>query len=214
MQFDRSQLLLYAITDRNCIGQRDFFAAIEQALRGGVTILQLREKGADDAALTETAKRVKAVCAAYNVPLIVNDNYRAALAAGADGVHVGIEDTSVAEIRRAAGDGFIIGATAKTVEQARRAEAEGADYLGVGAVFPSPTKTDAIRITAEQFREIRASVSIPAVAIGGISMENLHGLAPLHADGFAVVSAVFAAEDITERCKMLKQTAAETASAE
>lgn len=214
MPFDRSQLLLYAITDRGCIGQRDFFDAIEQALRGGITILQLREKGAGEAALIETAKRVKKLCAAYSVPLIVNDNYRAALAAGADGVHVGIEDASVAEIRRAAGEGFIIGATAKTVAQAQRAEAEGADYLGVGAVFPSPTKTNAIRITPEQFREIKASVQIPAVAIGGISLENLPQLAPLHADGFAVVSAVFAAEDITARCKMLKQTAAETASAE
>lgn len=202
---DRDKLLLYAITDRALIGSRSTEDAVKAALRGGARIIQLREKGLPHDALVAEAKRVLAVCRRYGALLIVNDDYRAAIEAGADGVHVGIEDASVAEIRRAAGDGFIIGATAKTVEQARRAEAEGADYLGVGAVFPSPTKTDAIRITAEQFREIRASVSIPAVAIGGISMENLHELAPLHADGFAVVSAVFAAEDITERCKMLKQ---------
>ena len=214
MQFERSQLLLYAITDRECIGRRDFYDAVEQALAGGVTMLQLRDKGAGEAALIAEAKKLRQLCAAYGVPLIVNDNYRAALAAGADGVHVGIEDAPVAEIRRTAGKQFIIGATAKTVAQAQRAEAEGADYLGVGAVFASPTKTNAIRITPEQFRAIKASVRIPAVAIGGISMENLPQLAPLHADGFAVVSAVFAAEDITARCKMLKQTAAETASAE
>ena len=214
MQFERSQLLLYAITDRECIGQRDFYDAVEQALAGGVTMLQLRDKGAGEAALIAEAQKLRQLCAAYGVPLIVNDNYRAALAAGADGVHVGIEDAPVAEIRRTAGKQFIIGATAKTVAQAQRAEAEGADYLGVGAVFASPTKTNAIRITPEQFRAIKASVRIPAVAIGGISMENLPQLAPLHADGFAVVSAVFAAEDITARCKMLKQTAAETASAE
>lgn len=202
---DRDKLLLYAITDRALIGSRSTEDAVEAALAGGARIIQLREKGLPHDALVAEAKRVLAVCRRYGALLIVNDDYRAAIEAGADGVHVGIGDASVAEIRRAAGDGFIIGATAKTVEQARRAEAEGADYLGVGAVFPSPTKTDAIRITAEQFREIRASVSIPAVAIGGISMENLHGLAPLHADGFAVVSAVFGAEDITERCKMLKQ---------
>ncbi len=210
---EKKQLLLYAITDRCCIGQRDFFQTIEQALQGGVTILQLREKNADRKALIETAKKVKRICEKYGVPLIVNDDYLAAAEAGADGVHVGIEDASVAEIRKYAGKDFIIGATAKTVGQAKRAEAEGADYLGVGAVFPSPTKTNAVRITAEQFREIKASVCIPAVAIGGISMENLPQLSELKADGFAVISAVFGAEDVTKRCEMLKRIAADTASA-
>ncbi|MBR3267817.1 MAG: thiamine phosphate synthase [Oscillospiraceae bacterium] len=210
---EKKQLLLYAITDRSCIGQRDFFQTIEQALQGGVTILQLREKNADRKALIETAKKVKRICEKFGVPLIVNDDYLAAAEAGADGVHIGIEDASVAEIRKYAGKDFIIGATAKTVGQAKRAEAESADYLGIGAVFPSPTKTNAVRITAEQFREIKASVSIPAVAIGGISMENLPQLSELKADGFAVISAVFGAEDVTKRCEMLKRIAADTASA-
>ena len=131
---------LYAITDRGAIGQRDFYEAIEAALKGGATILQLREKGLDEVSLIEEAKKVKKICSRYGVPLIINDNYKAAVAAGADGVHVGIEDAPVAEIRSKAGSGFIIGATAKTVEQAKAAQAAGADYLGVGAVFPSPTK--------------------------------------------------------------------------
>ncbi len=205
MTFDTSQLRLYAITDRGCIGQRDLLSCIEDALRGGVTILQLREKGLPEDALIEEAVQVKQLCQKYGVPLIINDNYRAALEAGADGVHVGIEDAPVAEIRRLAGEGFIIGATAKTVAQAQKAQAEGADYLGIGAVFPSPTKQNAIRITGEQFREIKGSVTLPAVAIGGISQDNLPTLRGLGADGFALVSAVFAQTDITNACQTLRQ---------
>ncbi len=205
MTFDTSQLLLYAITDRGCIGQRDLLSCIEDALRGGVTILQLREKGLPEDALIEEAVQVKQLCQKYGVPLIINDNYHAALEAGADGVHVGIEDAPVAEIRRLAGEGFIIGATAKTVAHAQKAQAEGADYLGIGAVFPSPTKQNAIRITGEQFREIKNSVRLPAVAIGGISQDNLPTLRGLGADGFALVSAVFAQTDITNACQTLRQ---------
>ena len=205
MTFDTSQLLLYAITDRGCIGQRDLLSCIEDALRGGVTILQLREKGLPEDELIEEAVQVRKLCQKYGVPLIINDNYRAALEAGADGVHVGIEDSPVSEIRRLAGEDFIIGATAKTVAQAQKAQAEGADYLGIGAVFPSPTKQNAIRITGEQFREIKGSVTLPAVAIGGISQDNLPTLRGLGADGFALVSAVFAQTDITNACQTLRQ---------
>ena len=213
MNLKREDLLLYAITDRGCIGGRDMLCCIEEALRGGATILQLREKGISHEELVGLAKSVKAVCARYGVPLIVNDDYRAALESGADGVHVGIEDAPVSEIRRLAGEGFIIGATAKTVEQAKRAEAEGADYLGIGAVFPSPTKKNAIRITAEQFRVIKGSTSLPAVAIGGISRENLPTLRSLGADGFALVSAIFGQEDIKTACEDLKQLAADNITA-
>ena len=203
MKLESEKLRFYAITDRNCIGRRDFLTAIEAALEGGVTMLQLREKGLPERELIEEAVRVKALCKRYSVPLIINDNYRAALEAGADGVHVGIEDAPVAEIRKLAGDGFIIGATAKTIGQAQTAQAAGADYLGIGAVFPSPTKQNAIRITAAQFREIRESVTLPAVAIGGITLENLRELEGIGADGFALVSAVFAQEDITSACRAL-----------
>ena len=191
---------LYAITDRGAIGQRDFYEAIEAALKGGATILQLREKGLDEVSLTEEAKKVKNICSRYGVPLIINDNYKAAIAAGVDGVHVGIEDAPVAEIRSKAGSGFIIGATA---------QAAGADYLGVGAVFPSPTKKNAIRITNEQLREIAASVDIPVTAIGGISKSNMTELKGCGADGAALVSAIFAAENIETECRELKKLSQE-----
>ena len=139
------------------------------------------------------------------MPLIINDNVVVALKSGADGVHVGIEDAPVADIRKKVGKDFIIGATAKTVEQAKNAEAAGADYLGVGAVFPSPTKKNAIRITNEQLKEICSSVSIPAVAIGGISRDNVLEIKGGGMDGIAVVSAIFAAEDIQTATADLKE---------
>ncbi len=203
----RNELLLYAITDRGCIGQRDLYTAIEDACKGGAAIIQLREKHADTNKLIETAKRAAEICHRYGVRLIVNDDWKAALAAGADGVHVGITDAPVAEIRKQVPDDFIIGATAKTVEQAQLAESSGADYLGVGAVFPSPTKKDAIRITPEQFRDIAGSVRIPAVAIGGITKENITDLQGLGAAGAAVVSAVFGAADIERAAAEMKRLA-------
>lgn len=206
-RISRSELLLYAITDRGCIARRDLLTAIADACRGGATIIQLREKNASASKLIATAKQATAVCHRYGVRLIVNDDWRAAIAAGADGVHVGITDAPVAEIRKAAPAGFIIGATAKTVEQAQLAEQSGADYLGVGAVFPSPTKTDAIRITSEQFRTIAGSVQIPAVAIGGISKANISSLQGIGAAGAAVVSAVFGEPDIERAAAEMKQLA-------
>lgn len=196
MKFKSEQLSLYAITDRNCLKGRNIAEQVEQAILGGVTCIQLREKNLSTKKLFEEAEEVLKICRQYGVPLIINDDYKAAVAIGADGVHVGIEDAPVAEIRRFAGEDFIIGATAKTVEQARFAEISGADYIGVGAVFPSPTKKNAIRITPEKLREICASVSIPAVAIGGITDENVSGIKNCGQSGIAVVSAIFAAEDV------------------
>ena len=151
------------------------------------------------------------LCHRYGVPLIINDNVDVALVSGAYGVHVGIEDAPVQQIRRRTGSDFIIGATAKTVEQARLAEASGADYLGVGAVFPSPTKKTAIRITNAQLREICASVRIPAVAIGGINAENALEICGCGARGIAVVSAIFAAQDIRTAAAALRTIAAQVA---
>ena len=203
MQFNKEMLKLYAITDRTWLGGRSLEEAVEQAILGGVTCVQIREKGLDDDELVEAASKLADVCHKYNVPLIVNDNYLAALKSGADGVHVGIEDAPVKEIRRIAGRNFIIGATAKTVEQAKLAETEGADYLGVGAVFPSPTKKNAVRITPEKLREICDSVKIPAVAIGGISHENVHEIDGCGQAGIAVVSAIFAADNIKKAAEEL-----------
>ena len=209
MRFERDMLLLYAVTDRAWTGKQSLDEQVEEALQGGVTLVQLREKRLSKEQLIEEARRITALCHRYGVPLIVNDDYEAALAAGADGVHVGIEDAPVVAIRARAGKNFIIGATAKTVEQAQRAEREGADYLGVGAVFPSPTKQSAIRITNEQLREICASVTIPAVAIGGITQKNVASLRGGGMAGIAVVSAIFGADDILAAARLLKERAIE-----
>lgn len=209
MIFRPEMLTLYAVTDRDCLKGRDLAQQAKLALQGGATCLQLREKGMTTDELADTARELLTICRRYGVPLIVNDDYKAALLSGADGVHVGIEDTSVAEIRREAGDKLIIGATAKTVEQAKRAEAEGADYLGVGAVFPSPTKKNAIRITPEQLREICGSVSIPAVAIGGINASNIGEIKGCGQRGAAVVSAIFAAEDVKAAAAELRRLSEE-----
>ena len=196
MIFSRDSLLLYAVTDRSWLGERSLCEQVELAIQGGVTCVQLREKNMDEDEMIEEAAALRKVCHSYGVPLIVNDNWHAALKAGADGVHVGIEDSPVAEIRRIAGSNFIIGATAKTVQQAQDAENAGADYLGVGAVFPSPTKKNAVRITRDMLREICGSVKIPSVAIGGITLENVSEIAGCGEAGIAVVSAVFAADDV------------------
>ena len=207
MRFDREMLRLYAVTDRAWVGRQTLSEQIEDALRGGVTLVQLREKNLSKEEFVAEAKAVLALCRQYGVPLIINDRLDVALESGADGVHVGIEDAPVSEIRRQAGPDFIIGATAKTVAQARAAQTAGADYLGVGAVFPSPTKRNAIRITAEALREICSSVSIPAVAIGGISAENAPSLKGCGMAGIAVVSAIFGASDIQQAAAGLRALA-------
>ena len=207
MRFDREMLRLYAVTDRAWVGRQTLSEQIEDALRGGVTLVQLLEKNLSKEKFVAEAKAVLALCRQYGVPLIINDRLDVALESGADGVHVGIEDAPVSEIRRQAGPDFIIGATAKTVAQAQAAQAAGADYLGVGAVFPSPTKRNAIRITAEALREICSSVSIPAVAIGGISAENAPSLKGCGMAGIAVVSAIFGASDIQQAAAGLRALA-------
>lgn len=207
MRFDREMLRLYAVTDRAWVGRQTLSEQIEDALRGGVTLVQLREKNLAKEEFVAEAKAVLALCRQYGVPLIINDRLDVALESGADGVHVGIEDAPVSEIRRQTGPDFIIGATAKTVAQAQAAQAAGADYLGVGAVFPSPTKRNAIRITSEVLREICGSVSIPAVAIGGITAENAPSLRGCGMAGIAVVSAIFGAADITQAAAGLRTLA-------
>ena len=179
------------------------------ALEGGVGFLQLREKNLCEKDFIKKAVEVKKICDRYNVPLIINDNVNVAVESGAAGVHVGADDMPVSEIRKMTGDKLIIGATAKTVEQAKKAEAEGADYLGVGAVFISGTKKNAIRITKEDLKAITSSVSIPCVAIGGITSENVTQLKNSGICGIAVVSAIFGAENITSACKILKKKALE-----
>lgn len=205
MQFYKNSLLLYAVTDRAWTGRQTLAEQVEDALQGGVTCIQLREKQLNEDDFIREAIEIRAICHRYGVPLIINDNIRVARESGADGIHVGQEDCSANEVRKLFGRDFIIGTTAKTVEQAQRAQEDGADYLGVGAVFPSPTKTNALRITNEQLKTICASVSIPAVAIGGISLENMTEIAGCGMSGIAVISAVFAAEDIRAASAELKR---------
>ena len=205
MKFNEKMLLLYAVTDRAWVGKQTLLEQIEDALKGGAPIVQLREKKLEEERFVEEAVQGRELCHKYHVPLIINDHVEVALRSGADGVHVGIEDAPVAEIRKRVSADFIIGATCKTVEQAKIAEAAGADYMGVGAVFPSPTKTNAVRITNEQLREIIASVSIPAVAIGGISYDNVCQIKGSSVSGVAVVSAIFGAGDIEKATALLKE---------
>ncbi len=206
MKFDKKMLLLYGVTDRE-YGAQTLYEQVEEALRGGVTILQLREKNLVKKEFVQEAIEIKKICNKYKVPLIINDNLDVAVESGADGVHVGIEDMEVSEIRKRVSEDFIIGATAKTVEQAQKAEREGANYLGVGAVFPSPTKKNAKRITTNQLKEITGSVSIPAVAIGGITLDNMMEIRGGGMCGIAVVSAIFGEKDIFHAAENLKREA-------
>ncbi len=205
MRLEKEMLQLYAITNRKDESREQFSESIEKALQGGVTVLQLREKNISADELIEETAALKKICDTYNVPLIINDNVEIAIKCNADGVHVGADDMPVSEIRKRAGRDFIIGATAKTVEQAQKAEREGADYLGVGAVFSSPTKTEAKRITKEQLSEITKAVNIPVVAIGGIDADNITELHNTGISGVAVISALFSAEDVESRAALLKQ---------
>ena len=204
MQFHKNMLMLYAVTDRSWTGRQTLYEQVEAALRGGVTMVQLREKDLTEDEFEAEARDLLKLCHRWQVPLIINDNVNLALRIRADGAHVGSEDTPVSEIRSRAPKDFIIGATAKTVAQAQTAQQAGADYLGVGAVFPSPTKSNALRITPALLREICSSVTIPVAAIGGIGLENLDQLQGCGMAGIAVVSAVFAAEDIQSAAARLR----------
>lgn len=203
MRIEKERMLLYAVTDRAWTGQRTLEEQVEAALKGGVTIVQLREKHLDDDAFLEEAIRVKQICDRFQVPLIINDRADIALKCGAAGVHVGQEDEGILEVRRLAGDKLIVGVSAHNVEEALKAQEQGADYLGVGAVFGSATKTDAKPLDKGTLRAITQAVSIPVVAIGGITRENLPKLSETGIDGVALVSAIFAAKDITRECQEL-----------
>lgn len=204
MRCDKRHMRLYAVTDRAWTGKRTLYQQVEAALRGGVTCVQLREKALDEAAFLQEAKELCALCRRYGVPFIVNDSVEIALACGADGVHVGQEDLAAGEVRRRVGEDMILGVSVHTVEEARRAVRDGADYLGLGAVFPTSTKADADVMPRETLRAIRGAVDVPTVAIGGISRGNLLQLSGSGVDGAALVSAIFSAEDIEGTCRELR----------
>ena len=198
-------MLLYAVTDRAWTGKQTLYQQVEQALKGGVTCVQLREKNLDEAAFLAEAREIGGLCRSYGVPFIVNDSVEIALACGADGVHVGQSDLDAGQVRALVGGRLMIGVSARTVEAALRAQRSGADYLGVGAVFGTSTKPDARAVSRQTLKEICAAVDIPVVAIGGISRDNILELSDTDVDGVALVSAIFAAEDIEGRCRELKE---------
>ena len=203
MKLNENMLRLYAVTDRSWLRGETIFDQVEAAIRGGATLIQLREKELPFDAFLDEAIEMKALCERCNVPLIINDNVEIALRSGADGVHVGQDDMRAADIRKMAGRNLIVGVTAKTVEQALDAQAAGADYLGSGAVFGSSTKTNARPMTRETLSAICAAVDIPVVAIGGINRNNISELRGTGISGVAVVSGIFAAEDIEAECRLL-----------
>ncbi len=210
MKCGKKDLLLYAVTDRSWLGGDTLYSQVEAAIKGGVTFAQLREKELDQEHFLEEAKEIKKLCRKYKIPFVINDNVEIALAMDADGVHVGQSDMEAGDVRAKLGADKIIGVSAQTVEQALLAEARGADYLGVGAVFHTGSKADADDISHETLREICRAVKIPVIAIGGINRENVSELAGSGICGIAVISAIFAAADIEEAARELK-TATEKA---
>lgn len=206
----KEALRLYAVTDNAWLGERPLTACVAEALAGGATFVQLRDKQADEAALRAEAAELLELCRTAGVPFVINDNVEAALAVGADGVHVGQEDMACERARALLGPEALIGVSTQTVEQARAAQAAGADYLGVGGVRGTATKPEAGVLTPEQFRAIVAAVDIPVVAIGGINAETMPLLADLNVDGAAVVSAIFAADDIENATRELSRIIDET----
>ena len=203
MKCEKKTMLLYAVTDRACVGKQTLMEQVEDALKGGATCIQLREKELDDENFLQEAVEMKQLCEKYQVPFIINDNVEIAVKCNADGIHVGQSDMEAGNVREVVGEKMILGVSAQTVEQAVAAEKAGADYLGVGAVFNTTTKLDACEVPHDTLKAICEAVSIPVVAIGGISKANILELSGSGVDGVALVSAIFAAEDIEAECKEL-----------
>lgn len=203
----KQQLLLYAITDRTWLEGNSLYEAVEESLKGGVTCLQLREKALDTERFLEEARQLKPLCRSYGVPFIVNDNVDIALKSDADGVHIGQSDGDVFGTRARIGHDKILGVSAATVKEALEAERAGADYLGVGAVFPTNSKSDAESVSLDTLKAIRNAVSVPVVAIGGITLDNVSLLIDSGICGIAVISAIYAQKDIQNAAERLRAKA-------
>ena len=203
MRLDKKYMQLYAVTDRAWTGNKTLYEQIKEALENGVTCVQLREKNLDEASFIEEAKKISVLCRQYNIPFIVNDNVNVAIASNADGIHIGQEDMGLKDVRKIVGENMIIGISAHTVEEAKFAQENGADYIGIGAVFETSTKNDVDVIPYEKVKSICDAVDMPKVAIGGINAENILKLKGSKIDGVAVVSAIFGAKDIGKATKEL-----------
>ena len=204
-RLDKKDLLLYAVTDRHWLNGRTLYEVVKESLEGGATFIQLREKEMDTEHFLEEAKEIKKLCEEYKVPFVINDNVDIAKEIDADGVHVGQSDMEAGDVRAELGPDKIIGVSAQTVEQAILAEQRGADYLGVGAVFPTGSKADACEVSHETLKDICNAVSIPVIAIGGITVDNTPILKGTGICGIAVISAIYAANDIPAATAKLKE---------
>ncbi|MBO7691436.1 MAG: thiamine phosphate synthase [Methanobrevibacter sp.] len=196
---------VYLVTDRRNKTDEEFLNIIEEAIKGGTTIVQLREKTASTKEFYELALRVKKITSRYGVPLLINDRIDIALAVDSEGVHIGQDDMPADIAREIIGDDKILGVSASTVEEAKKAEMDSADYIGSGAVFPTATKDDADSVSKEELKEIVDSIDIPVVAIGGITVKNANTLKGSGIAGFSVVSAIMSAEDPKEASRKLKE---------
>ena len=205
MKCDKNSLLLYAVTDRSWTGERTLYEQVEAAIKGGVTFIQLREKELDNESFVDEALKIKSICSEYNIPFVINDNVHVAMEINADGVHVGQNDMTAKEVRRLIGKDKILGVSVQNVEQAILAQNQGADYLGVGAVFHTDSKSDADHVSYETLKQICNSVKIPVVAIGGIGVNNVSELKGSGISGIAVISAIFGADDIQLAAKELRR---------
>ena len=197
---------IYLVTDHNCLKEREFLGCIEEALRGGVTLVQLREKNVDGGIFLQRALAVKNLCDKYNVPLLVNDRIDIALACKAAGVHLGQDDIPPSVARSILGPDAIIGVSAHSCEEALAAEKDGADYLGVGAVFQTNSKDDASEVGLNMLKEIRKISKLPIVGIGGINAQNYAQVVEAGAQGAAIISGILAAENIENEVIKIKRT--------
>lgn len=203
MKCNKNMMLLYAVTNSKLPSKLPLMEQVEAALKGGITCLQLREKDLDDEAFLARAIEMQRLCKRYNVPLIINDNVRVAIQSGASGIHVGQSDMPLSEVRKLVGENMIIGVSAHNVEEAKLAEAGGADYLGVGAIYTTTTKPDASYVPVSELKRICRAVRIPVVAIGGMERGTISKLSGTGVDGVAMVSAIFAADNIEQECRKL-----------
>ncbi len=203
MKLCKQDLVLYAVTDRRWLVDRTLYQVVKEALEGGVTMVQLREKDLDYGSFKSEAQKIQSLCADFDVPFIINDNVQLAVEINADGVHVGQSDMEAGMVRELIGPDKILGVSVATPEEAVLAQSQGADYLGAGAVFHTGSKSDAIDVSYETLKNICGAVNIPVVAIGGITLHNLYELAGSGIAGVAVISAIFASDDIREAAHKL-----------
>ncbi len=206
MKISAKDMLLYAVTDRTWLNGKTLSSQVEEAIIGGATFIQLREKNLNYSDFLNEAIEIRKICNKYKIPFVIDDNVEIALKSGADGVHLGQNDMSIKQARNILGENKIIGATARTVEQALKAQQEGADYIGSGAVFATSTKSDTVPLSYENLCRICSSVNIPVVAIGGINAENARNLSGSGISGIAVVSGIFKSDDIRKSAEILKET--------